>query len=120
MTDPRREEVFDNSGPNPNPDDMPTVDSNSGPLNPAESVVDTSQPDETVARQAAAVHRGEDPREVVERDQAERARAAGAPSGGGYADQTVDQLQAEAARRGLPKSGTKDELVSRLEEDDRS
>lgn len=35
-----------------------------------------------------------------------------------YADMTVAQLQAELERRGLPKTGNKRDLVSRLEEHD--
>ena len=35
-----------------------------------------------------------------------------------YAEHTVDELQEELERRGLKKSGTKDELIARLEEDD--
>lgn len=35
-----------------------------------------------------------------------------------YNDWTVKKLSKELGERGLPKSGTKDELVSRLEEDD--
>lgn len=37
-----------------------------------------------------------------------------------YEDQTNDELRAELERRGLPKSGNKDELIERLEEDDDS
>lgn len=35
-----------------------------------------------------------------------------------YTDFTKDDLVAELERRGLPKSGNKDELVARLTEDD--
>ena len=35
-----------------------------------------------------------------------------------YADMTVDQLQEELEKRELKKSGKKDELIARLEEDD--
>lgn len=35
-----------------------------------------------------------------------------------YESYTVDELQAELESRGLPKSGTKAELIARLEEDD--
>lgn len=35
-----------------------------------------------------------------------------------YADQTKDELQQELEERELPKSGTKDELIERLERDD--
>jgi hypothetical protein len=37
-----------------------------------------------------------------------------------YEDMTNDDLRAELEKRGLPKSGNKDELVARLEEDDAS
>lgn len=45
-----------------------------------------------------------------------------APSVGeeGYEGLKVPQLQDELERRGLPKSGTKPELIARLEEDDES
>jgi ribosomal protein L22 len=36
----------------------------------------------------------------------------------GYGDMTVDQLQEELEKRELKKSGKKDELIARLEEDD--
>jgi hypothetical protein len=36
----------------------------------------------------------------------------------GYAEWTKDELQAELEKRDLPKSGNKDELIARLEEDD--
>ena len=35
-----------------------------------------------------------------------------------YAEHTVDELQEELEKRGLKKSGNKDELIARLEEDD--
>ena len=35
-----------------------------------------------------------------------------------YGEHTVDELQEELERRGLKKSGNKDELIARLEEDD--
>lgn len=35
-----------------------------------------------------------------------------------YSDWTKDELVAEAERRGLSKSGTKDELIARLDSDD--
>jgi ribosomal protein L22 len=35
-----------------------------------------------------------------------------------YAKLTVDELKAELEKRGLPKSGKKDELIARLEDDD--
>ena len=35
-----------------------------------------------------------------------------------YAEHTVDELQQELEKRGLKKSGNKDELIARLEEDD--
>ena len=35
-----------------------------------------------------------------------------------YAELTVDELQEELEKRGLKKSGNKDELIARLEEDD--
>ena len=35
-----------------------------------------------------------------------------------YSDMTKDDLSAELERRGLPKSGNKDELIARLEESD--
>lgn len=41
-----------------------------------------------------------------------------ASAGAGYADMTKDELAAELESRGLAKSGNKDELVARLEEDD--
>jgi hypothetical protein len=37
---------------------------------------------------------------------------------GSYEDMTKDELSDELARRGLPKSGNKDELIARLEEAD--
>lgn len=36
----------------------------------------------------------------------------------GYGSWTKDELSDEAEKRGLPKSGTKAELIARLEEDD--
>ena len=36
----------------------------------------------------------------------------------GWDEYTVDELKDELKARGLPVSGTKDELVARLEEDD--
>ena len=38
--------------------------------------------------------------------------------GEGYEAMTKDELSAELESRGLPKTGNKDELISRLEEDD--
>lgn len=35
-----------------------------------------------------------------------------------YYDMTKAELQAEAEERGLPKSGTKDDLIQRLQESD--
>ncbi len=35
-----------------------------------------------------------------------------------YAEMTVEELRAELEKRGLPKSGNKDELITRLEDDD--
>ena len=35
-----------------------------------------------------------------------------------YSEMTKEQLADELEQRGLPKSGTKDELIARLEEDD--
>ena len=35
-----------------------------------------------------------------------------------YAEMTVDELEAELEKRDLPKSGKKDELIARLEDDD--
>lgn len=37
---------------------------------------------------------------------------------GGYADMTKAELGDELEKRGLAKSGSKDELIERLEEDD--
>ena len=37
---------------------------------------------------------------------------------GGWGELTVDELKAELEARGLPKSGKKDELIARLDEDD--
>jgi large subunit ribosomal protein L22 len=37
---------------------------------------------------------------------------------GGWGELTVDELKSELEARGLPKSGKKDELIARLEEDD--
>jgi large subunit ribosomal protein L22 len=37
---------------------------------------------------------------------------------GGWGDLTVDELKSELEARGLPKSGKKDELIARLDEDD--
>lgn len=42
----------------------------------------------------------------------------GAAAYGGYEGWTKDELAAELEKRGLPKSGNKDELIARLEEDD--
>jgi large subunit ribosomal protein L22 len=39
---------------------------------------------------------------------------------GGWGELTVDKLKAELEARGMPKSGKKDELVARLDEDDAS
>jgi ribosomal protein L22 len=39
---------------------------------------------------------------------------------GGWGELTVDELKSELDARGLPKSGKKDELIARLEEDDAS
>jgi hypothetical protein len=39
-------------------------------------------------------------------------------AGKDYSDLTVDALKEELERRGLPKSGTKTELIARLEEND--
>ena len=39
---------------------------------------------------------------------------------GGWGELTVDELKAELEARGLPKSGKKDELIARLDEDDAS
>ena len=39
---------------------------------------------------------------------------------GGYSEWTKAELEAELENRDLPKSGNKDELVARLEEDDAS
>ena len=39
---------------------------------------------------------------------------------GGYEDMLKADLEAELEARGLPKSGNKDELIARLEEDDAS
>jgi large subunit ribosomal protein L22 len=39
---------------------------------------------------------------------------------GGWGELTVDELKSELEARGLPKSGKKDELIARLEEDDAS
>ena len=39
---------------------------------------------------------------------------------GGYEDMTKDELSDLLESRGLPKTGNKDELISRLEEDDGS
>jgi hypothetical protein len=39
---------------------------------------------------------------------------------GDYSELSNDELKAELERRGLPKSGNKDELIARLEEDDDS
>jgi hypothetical protein len=36
----------------------------------------------------------------------------------GYEGWTKDELSAELERRGLPKTGNKDELIARLNEDD--
>lgn len=36
----------------------------------------------------------------------------------GYESWTKDELSAELESRGLPKSGNKDELIARLQEDD--
>lgn len=41
-----------------------------------------------------------------------------AVEGDGYEDMTVAELQALLEARGLPKSGNKDDLIARLEEDD--
>lgn len=43
-----------------------------------------------------------------------------APEPVDYHDFNVTDLRAELAERGLPVSGTKDELVARLEEDDKA
>lgn len=43
---------------------------------------------------------------------------AGADVSASYSDMTKDELSAELESRGLPKSGTKDELIARLQEDD--
>lgn len=40
------------------------------------------------------------------------------PEGDGYEDLSNEELKALLKARGLPVSGTKDELVARLEEDD--
>lgn len=40
------------------------------------------------------------------------------PADGGYSDMLKADLEAELEARGLPKSGNKDELIARLEEDD--
>jgi SAP domain-containing protein len=48
-----------------------------------------------------------------------KATAAGA-SAGGYEEQTVADLQDELRNRDLAVSGTKDELIARLEEDDQA
>ena len=37
---------------------------------------------------------------------------------GGYEDMTKDELSEMLESRGLPKTGNKDELIARLEEDD--
>lgn len=47
-----------------------------------------------------------------------KAAAAGAGTAGGYEEQTVAELQDELRARDLAVSGTKDELIARLEEDD--
>jgi large subunit ribosomal protein L22 len=39
---------------------------------------------------------------------------------GGWGELTVDELKSELEARGLPKSGKKDELIARLDEDDAS
>ena len=39
---------------------------------------------------------------------------------GGWGELTVDELKTELEARGLPKSGKKDELIARLDEDDAS
>ena len=44
--------------------------------------------------------------------------ASGVSAGKGYADLTKEALQELLEARGLPKSGNKDELIARLEEDD--
>ncbi|MFB6937581.1 SAP domain-containing protein [Streptomyces chartreusis] len=40
------------------------------------------------------------------------------PPGPGYEDWTVDQLKEELAKRDLPRSGKRDDLVQRLRDDD--
>jgi hypothetical protein len=42
----------------------------------------------------------------------------GVGAGKDYSDLTVEALKEELEARGLPKSGNKDELIARLEEDD--
>ena len=45
-------------------------------------------------------------------------REEGGSSDEGYEGMTKAELEAELEARGLPKSGNKDELIARLEEDD--
>ena len=47
-----------------------------------------------------------------------RDQGGSAPEPEGYESWTKDELQAELEKRDLPKSGNKDELIARLEEDD--
>lgn len=44
--------------------------------------------------------------------------AGGTAQGVDYAGWTKDELSEELEKRGLPKSGNKDELIARLQEDD--
>jgi ribosomal protein L22 len=49
---------------------------------------------------------------------AEPAASGRTPPEGGWESMKVDELKAELEARGLPKSGNKNELIARLEEDD--
>jgi hypothetical protein len=72
---------------------------------------DTSQ---EVAQQMAEKQRQDEERARAEM----QAQGTQATEGSSYQDQTVAELKDELAERDLPKSGKKDDLVARLEEDD--
>lgn len=86
--------------PEPKLDDEPTVD----PLDVTESLAGSAGP---------APEEGGD-----ESDSSPSLQDPGTPLGQDYETWTVEQLKEQLDRRGLPKTGKKDDLVLRLLEDD--
>lgn len=93
--------------------------------NPVDSVVDTGRTsadgDSMIAQTAEVATPGNDGSDLLKGEGASDSEDDGDDEGDdGYASQSVEDLKEELRSRDLPVSGTKDELVARLEEDDAS